>query len=78
MNRVERDAQQIDAALTGTGAKEERLAYRLIRAHWMGQAYMQQVKQAYHDTYNHSLHMKVQTHVYGNLQMLLIALLEGK
>ena len=78
LNRVERDAQQINAALTGDGAKEERLAYRLIRVHWMGQPYMQSVKQAFSETFNHSLHAKVQAHVFGELEKLLLALVEGR
>ena len=73
-----RDARLIDAAMEGIGTKDERLMYRIVRAYWKGgQQYIQGVKAAYQNKYNHNLIKRVKGETSGDQERLLVAILEG-
>ena len=73
-----RDARLIEAAMEGVGTKDERLTYRIVRAYWRGgQPYIQEVKAAYQQKYNHNLIKRVKSETSGDYERLLVAILEG-
>jgi len=73
-----RDARLINAAMEGVGTKDERLAYRIIRAYWRGgQHHVQGVKTAYQQKYGRNLIKVVKGETSGDFEKLLVAILEG-
>jgi annexin A7/11 len=73
-----RDATLLEKAMEGAGTKDERLTYRIIRAHWKGgRHYLAGVTQAYQTKYKKNLIKRVKGETSGDYERLLVAVLEG-
>lgn len=65
---VERDAIMLERAMSGMGTKDERLTWRIIRAHW-NQPRWQAVKQAYQRLYGKPLEKRVKGETTGDFEV---------
>lgn len=74
-----RDARLLEAAMEGSGTKDERLTYRIVRAYWKGggHQYLHGIRQAYQEKYHHNLIKRIKGETSGHYERLLVALLEG-
>jgi annexin A7/11 len=77
LDPMARDATLIEQAMEGAGTKDERLTYRIIRAHWRGRQYLAGVEGAYQSKYHKSIIRRVKGETSGDYERLLIAVLEG-
>ena len=72
------DAIMINQAMEGIGTKDERLTYRIIRAYWKGgRPYITGLRQAYEQKFKKNLIKRVKSETSGDLERLLVAILEG-
>ena len=67
---VQRDAELLEAAMSGMGTKDERLIWRIVRAHW-NRARFEAVKQAYQGMYGKSLKKRVEGETTGKYEVSL-------
>lgn len=65
---VERDAIMLERAMAGMGTKDERLTWRIIRAHW-NQPRWQAVKAAYQRLYGKPLEKRVKGETTGDFEV---------
>ncbi|PWN53434.1 Annexin [Violaceomyces palustris] len=71
---VERDARLIEDSMKGMGTKDERLIYRVVRAHW-NRARFEQVKRAYAATQNKKgLKNRIEGETSGDYKRMLCAI----
>lgn len=72
---VSRDAQLIEAAMSGAGTKDERLIYRIVRAHWERPRF-EEVKRAYAATQSRKgLKARVEGETSGDYERFLVAII---
>ena len=71
---VERDAEMLEAAMSGLGTKDERLAWRIIRGHWERNRW-EAVKAAYQRKYGRSLKSRVKGETTGDFEKILCAVI---
>ncbi|WVQ75133.1 hypothetical protein IAR50_004742 [Cryptococcus sp. DSM 104548] len=72
---VVRDAELLQAAMAGMGTKDERLCYRLARAHW-NRPRFNAIKSQYQGLYNKSLRRAVEGETTGKYEKALVAIIE--
>ncbi|WVN86960.1 uncharacterized protein L203_102135 [Cryptococcus depauperatus CBS 7841] len=72
---VVRDAELLNAAMAGMGTKDERLCYRLVRAHW-NRPRFNAIKNQYQSLYGKSLRKVVESETSGKLEKALVAVIE--
>ncbi|KAJ5168422.1 uncharacterized protein N7482_004016 [Penicillium canariense] len=70
-----RDAILLEECMAGMGTKEERLIVRVVRLHW-NRSHKEQVKRAYRHRFQKDLIERVRAETSGDLERLLVALLE--
>ncbi|KAL7424955.1 Annexin C1 [Cryptotrichosporon argae] len=71
---VARDAALIGDAMSGAGTKDERLCYRIVRAHW-DRARFAAIKQAFQATHRRDLRSRVETETSGKYERALVAII---
>ncbi|KAJ8522392.1 hypothetical protein ONZ45_g1041 [Pleurotus djamor] len=71
---VWRDAKLMEKAMAGLGTKDERLVWRIVRAHWDRQR-MEEIKAAYQSKYKKSLAARVKGETSGDYQKLMLHLI---
>ena len=74
-NRVQSDAEQLEAAMAGLGTRDELLVNRVVAVHWNRQ-YCQQVKAAYKAKYRRDLATRIKGETSGDYARLMIACIE--
>ena len=74
-NRVQSDAEQLEAAMAGLGTRDELLVNRVVRVHWNRQ-YCQQVKAAYKAKYRRDLATRIKGETSGDYGRLMVACIE--
>ncbi|KAL7413054.1 hypothetical protein BDY24DRAFT_390471 [Mrakia frigida] len=67
-----RDAHLLEAAMKGMGTKDERLIWRIVRAHW-DRPRFEAIKRAYMGLYGQTLQARVRGDTSGDYQKLLVA-----
>jgi annexin A7/11 len=65
---IQRDAELLDSAMSGMGTKDERLIWRIVRAHW-NRPRFEAVKQAYQRLYGKSLRKRVEGETTGKYEV---------
>lgn len=70
-----RDAMLLEECMEGAGTKDERLVVRVVRAHW-NREHKEMIKRAYRYKYGKDLIHQVKKETSGDLERLLVALLE--
>lgn len=70
---VQRDAEKLEEAMAGLGTKDERLIWRVVRAHWERPRW-EAVKAAYQRTYGKPLNARIRGETSGDYGRLLSAL----
>lgn len=65
---VQRDAEMIEESMSGMGTKDERLIWRIVRAHW-NRARFEAVKQAYQGMYGKSMRKRVEGETTGKYEV---------
>lgn len=72
---INRDAQLLEESMHGAGTKDERLIYRIFRAHW-NRMYFEQLKQAYAATQSKKgLRARVEGETSGDYKRMLSAII---
>lgn len=72
---VSRDAQLIEDAMAGMGTKDERLIYRIMRAHW-NRMHFEEVKRAFASTQSKKgLKSRVDGETSGDYKRFLLAII---
>jgi annexin A7/11 len=69
---IQRDAELLEAAMSGMGTKDERLIWRIVRLHW-NRPRFEAVKQAYQGLYGKSLRKRVEGETTGKYEVSLRA-----
>jgi len=72
---VARDAEYIHHAMEGAGTKDERLIYRIIRAHW-NRPRFDAIKAHYHSTHRRTLKQRVEAETSGKYEKALVAIID--
>ncbi|ODO06933.1 hypothetical protein I350_04294 [Cryptococcus amylolentus CBS 6273] len=72
---IVRDVELLQAAMAGMGTKDERLCYRLARAHW-NRPRFNSIKNQYQGSYNKSLRRAVEGETTGKYEKALVAIIE--
>lgn len=70
-----RDAVLLEECMAGAGTKDEMLVVRVVRAHW-NREHKEMVKRAYRHKYGKDLIQRVKGETSGDLERLLVAMLE--
>jgi annexin A7/11 len=71
-DKIMRDVDLLEDAMSGAGTKDALLTNRVVRMHW-NEAHMQQIKHAYKGKYNRSLKSRIQGETTGDYEKLLVA-----
>jgi len=71
---IHRDAHLIEDAMRGMGTKDERLIYRIIRAHW-NRARFDAIKQLYHQKHGKTLLARVRSETSGDYRDFMSAVI---
>lgn len=72
---ISRDAQLIEDSMAGMGTKDERLVYRVMRAHW-DRSRFEEIKRVYQATQNKKgLRSRVDGETSGDYKRFLIAVI---
>jgi len=75
-NKASRDARLIYNTMKGAGTKDEELALRLVRAHWVP-GHIPAIKNAFQALYKKDIISMVKDETSGDFERLLVALLQG-
>ncbi|KAF8500116.1 hypothetical protein JB92DRAFT_2979461 [Gautieria morchelliformis] len=71
---VHRDVEMIEKAMSGVGTKDERLIYRIIRAHW-NRPRFEGIKQTFHQKYGKALLARVRGETSGDYRDFMSAVI---
>ncbi|KAJ6259944.1 Annexin-B9 [Drechslerella dactyloides] len=71
-----RDAMLLEDAMAGMGTRDSLLIHRLVKFHW-NKPHFENVKRAYHDTYQRSLEDAVRKETSGDYRKLLVAIVQN-
>ncbi|RSH93498.1 hypothetical protein EHS25_007854 [Saitozyma podzolica] len=72
---VTRDAELLEAAMAGMGTKDERLIYRLVRAHW-NRPRFGAIKNQFQASYRTTLRRRVEGETSGKYEKALVAIID--
>ncbi|WVR08238.1 hypothetical protein IAU60_005285 [Kwoniella sp. DSM 27419] len=72
---VVRDAEYLHAAMAGMGTKDERMIYRIVRAHW-NRPRFGAIKQTYQQTYGKTLKRAVEGETTGKYELALVGIID--
>ncbi|KAK4685320.1 hypothetical protein P7C73_g4829, partial [Tremellales sp. Uapishka_1] len=72
---VTRDAKMLEHAMAGAGTKDERLVYRIVRAHW-NRPRFNAIKGQFEALYHHSLKRRVEGETTGKYEKALVGIIE--
>ncbi|EIW65745.1 hypothetical protein TREMEDRAFT_70412 [Tremella mesenterica DSM 1558] len=72
---VNRDANMLEAAMAGVGTKDERMIYRIIRAHW-NRPRFGAIKNQYQVLHGRTLRHRVESETTGKYEKALVAIID--
>ncbi|ORY34884.1 hypothetical protein BCR39DRAFT_515367 [Naematelia encephala] len=72
---VVRDAEMIGEAMSGMGTKDERMIYRIVRAHW-NRPRFNAIKTQFQATHRRSLRQRVESETTGKYERALVAIID--
>lgn len=72
---VNRDANMLERAMAGAGTKDERMIYRIVRAHW-DRPRFGAIKNQFHSNYGRTLKRRVESETTGKYEKALVAIID--